>query len=261
MKWSIRRRFVAIATVARRTGNGVARWMNLRRAWLLYVSALTIFVIVSVYYPNGLLLQLGTTSLTIIAMYLIMITSNIELRKSTERQVQSFVEQLQTVGMELKNVSNGLERTIEVLKKVETTLAQLTGKTSELVAIEQREIAERIELLKPKISIVAQRRRMLLFWEDYFLIVRNNGGDAKDLQVSYLRKGEWYPTVPPKQLKRNEQFEINCGNVNEYKTASYISTTVITYDNEGRLYEGTANVGIGSPQTVFVVLTEHIIIS
>lgn len=114
----------------KRSGAGSSSSMNVARAWILWVKgkitlerawylfaiAFVLFVIISVIYPDPFRVTFGISLLTIIMMYLIMISGNIELQRATQTQVKAFVEQLQAVGQELKNVGSELSGLINVMR-------------------------------------------------------------------------------------------------------------------------------------------------
>ncbi len=222
--------------------------MSIKRAWYLFILTLITFAGISYVFSTTLVLTLGTTTLTIVALYLIMVTANAELRRATEQEVKAFVEKLEGVTGELKNVTQATLKAAEGLSRVEAIIARMAGKTEELVSIQERELAEHVELLRPRILINVESRQALLFWRNYFLTVWNIGGDARDLQVSYQRGGQWV-VMNQLELTRNRRVEYDCGNTGSYKDISSLPVHARAYDVEGRLYEGSSLAGFDISQS------------
>ena len=129
------------------------KWMTLKRAWYLYLLVLGAFIISNVFTRNGLFTSLGTNIMTIIALFLIMITSNQVLRESTENEAKAFIESIKEVTSELTKVSEATMKSSEAISRVENGIIAVAGKTTELVNIEQAKENERISLLRPKIFV------------------------------------------------------------------------------------------------------------
>jgi uncharacterized membrane-anchored protein YhcB (DUF1043 family) len=188
--------------------------------------------------------------MTIGILYLIMVTSNRELQKTTERQVKAFIEKLDDVTKELKGVSQATANSVERLTLIERHMAKMAGKTEELVSLQERDKAEHVELLRPRILVAVRSRPAKVFWRDYFLTVWNVGGDA-GIETLY-RFGEQWNVMPPLVLARNRHVEYNCGNTGNFRGLPSLAVHIKANDAEGRVYEGSTQAGFDSDQSIEV---------
>lgn len=212
----------------------------------MYALALLVFGITSPLWPSFLLLTLGTTTMTILALYLIMVTSNRELQRSTERQIEAFVRTLESVTRELKAVSEATVKSVESLSKIERHMASMAGKTEELLLLQERDKAEHVALLRPKFLVNVRSRQTKVFWRDYYLVAWNVGGNAS-IEVSYRFREEWM-VMKPLELARNQHIEYNCGNTGGFRGLQNLAVHIKANDAEGRLYEGSIQAGFESNQ-------------
>ena len=234
------------------------RWIRsqitLRRAWYVYFLSLSIFIIISNYYRDSYWFQLGITLFSIAIVYLVMVTSNIELRETTERQVKAFVDNLQTVCVELKNVSNGISNLTNVMKEVQRTILESTLVSKTALAIAEAEKRKRKESIKPQLSVKVEARGFQ-FWifdnRHYHLVIRNSGSDAigTTVRIRNLEYGAY-------DIRTRTQIDLDIGHVNDFKGTSTMGIHIEVRDVDRNLYQADFQVSLPQHQWISVPLIE-----
>jgi len=228
-------------------------WMNLRKAWIIYFFVLFIYIGIAYFIQNSLFISLGVTTMTILILYLIMLTSNKEIRSAIEKEADSFVENLKSVTLELKNVGEETAKSIDVLSKIERHMANMAGKTEELFEYEQQRDREKIERVKPRLILTMKRSPFWVFWTHYNLVVINRGGVAKNIQISYLVNNKWFLKLQP-LLQRDQEITIDCGDISIYKSSTSFQIWISTYDEENRHYEAQKSIDVNIEEQIEVSL-------
>lgn len=245
----------------------LTHWMRsqitLRRAWYFYFLGLVIFIVVSVFYKDAYWFQFGITLFSIVIVYLVMVTSNVELRETTEKQVKAFVENLQTVCTELKNVSNGINTLTSAMKEVQRTILESSLISQKAVAKAEEEKRKRKESIKPSLSIKIEQRGfqvwVLLDTRRYFLSLWNSGSDAIGAVVSI---GNFVSEAL--NIGTRKMVEIDIGHVNDFTTLSPLDilaggkriVTIEVRDVDRNLYRGSVQVSLPQLQWVSIPLEE-----
>lgn len=228
--------------------------ISLRRAWYFYFLSLFIFIIISICYRDSYWFQLGVTLFSIAIVYLVMVTSNIELRETTEKQVKALTNNLQSVCTELKNVSNGISTLTNVMKEVQRTILESTLVSKTAVAIAEAEKRKRKESIKPQLSIMVETRGFQ-FWifdnRHYHLLVWNSGSDAIGtvFRVGNLEYGAY-------DIGVRTHIDIDIGHVNNFRGISTLNVLIGVRDVDRNLYQGNVQVALPQPQWVSVPLIE-----
>jgi len=234
------------------------RWIRsqftLRRAWYFYFLSLSIFIIISIYYRDSYWFQLGITLFSIAIVYLVMVTSNIELRETTERQVKVFVDNLQTVCTELKNVSNGISNLTNVMKEVQRTILESTLVSKTALAMAETEKRKRKESIKPQLSVKIEARGFQ-FWifdnRHYHVLICNSGSDAigTTLRIRNVEYGAY-------DIRTRTLIDLDIGHVNDFKGISIMEIHIETRDVDRNLYYADFQVSIPQHQWISVPLIE-----
>lgn len=243
-----------LQNILKRFALWVRNKITLERAWYLFTISLILFVILSVVYPDTFRLTLGISVLTIVMMYLIMMSSSIELQRATQTQVKAFVDNLQTVCTELKNVSSGISTLTKVMKEVQRTILESTLASKTAIAKAEAERKKRKESIKPQLSIrvVIKGRKLWIFdSRHYHLIVRNYGSDA--IQTIF-GVGKW--EYGPHDIKINIPIDIDIGHINDFRGSSTLRVLIKVRDVDRNLYQGNVNVSLPQLQWGSVPLTE-----
>lgn len=228
--------------------------ITLRRKWYLYILLLFAFLICSYYYRDLYFLQVGVTLFSMAIVYLVMETSNIELRETTEKQINAFVSNLQTVCSELKNVSNGIIALTSVMKEVQKTIMESTLASKEALAREDAEKGKRKELIKPQLSTRVDVKGFQ-FWifdnRNYHLVVRNSGNDAIGtiIRIRNLEFGAF-------NIGIRMSIDIDIGRISSFGGISSLNVQIDVRDIDRNLYRGDVQVSLPQPQWVFVPLAE-----
>ena len=228
--------------------------ITLKRAWCFYFLGLSIFIIVSICYRELYWYQLGITLFSIAIVYLVMVTSNIELRETTEKQVKTFVDNLQTVCTELRNVSSGISTLSNAMKEIQRTILESTSVSKRAVAIAEAEKRKRKESIKPKLLIMVEIKGFQ-FWifdsRHYHLLVWNSGSDAVGtiLRIGNLEYGAY-------NIGIRKQVDIDIGHINNFKGTSRLGVYIELRDVDRNPYQGDVQVSLPQPQWISVPLTE-----
>jgi uncharacterized protein (UPF0335 family) len=221
--------------------------VTLKHAWIIYFIGLPIYGVSAYIVRNNLYTSLGTTTMTILVLYLIMMQSNKEMRAALGQEAKTFAENLESVTNELRKVS-------EALSDVKERIGTMGQDTKNLVAIEKTRDEERVQRLRPRLVVTFKSDHFALFFLHYYLIVVNNGSVAKDVQISYLMGKVWknntYPTIP-----RNGQAVIDCGDVTLFTSISLLQVWASVYDEEGNHYVGTINVDVKNTKSQEIPLS------
>jgi len=237
--------------------------ITLRRAWFFYFLGLVIFIVVSILYKDTYWFQFGITLFSIIIVYLVMVTSNVELRETTEKQVKAFVENLQRVCAELTDVSDGINILTSAMKEVQRTILESSLISQKATARAEEEKRKRKESIKPQLSIKIEQRGfqlwVLLDTRRYFLSLWNSGSDAIGAVVSF---GNFVSEAL--NIGTRKMAEIDIGHVNDFASLSPLDVlaggkriiTVQVRDLDRNLYSGSVQVSLPQPQWVSIPLEE-----
>jgi len=154
--------------------------ITLKKQWCLYVIFFAIFIIAAICFREEFLFQVGVTLFSIAIVYLVMKQSNIELKETTERQINAFVTNLQMVCSELRNVCEKIETLSIIIKDVQEIIRESSLVSKEAIAKVEREKRERKESIKPQLSIRLELKgfNFIIDLRHYHLIVTNSGSDA-----------------------------------------------------------------------------------
>ena len=240
--------------ILKRFGLWVRNKITLERAWYLWVISLIFFVIISIVYPETFRLTLGIALLTVVMMYLIMVSGNIELQRATQTQVKAFVEQLQTLGNELKGVSQGIRTLVEVMKDVKTTILESTLASKTAIAKAETERRKRKEAIKPQLSVKVEVRG-LQFWifdnRRYHLLIWNSGSDAIGtiVRIRNLVYGAY-------NIGTRKHKDIDIGHINKFKGISTLNVFLEVRDVDRNPYQAQFHVSLPQPRWATVPLTE-----
>jgi hypothetical protein len=187
-------------------------------------------------------------------VYLVMETSNIELRETTEKQINAFVSNLQTVCSELKNVSNGIIALTSVMKEVQKAIMESTLTSKEALSKEDAEKRKRKESIKPQLSTRVDVKGFQ-FWifdnRNYHLVVWNSGNDAIGtiIRIRNLEFGAF-------NIGTRMSIDIDIGRINSFGGISSLNAQIDVRDIDRNLYRGRVQVSLPQPQWVFVPLAE-----
>ncbi len=238
-----------------KTSSRLISWFTLKRAWLIYAIALVAYVASVLLSHNALLISLGTTTMTIFVLFLIMMQSNKEVRLGLEKEAKTFEENLKLVTSELKKVSEATLKSVEALSRVEQGVLKVADETDQLKKAEEGVESERVLLLKPKILLSLFSGDYYSFWKHYYLSVSNLGGDARDLQLSYVL-GKNTQIFKAQLLQRNRQSKFDCGDISVFRSGSVVHIELSTNDSEGRTYLGIVNIVAGDTNWSEIILSQ-----
>lgn len=230
--------------------------ITLRRAWYLFGISLVLFVIFCSLYPDQFRVTLGISVLTITMMYLIMVTSSIELQRLTQTQVKAFVEELQAVGTELKDVGLELSGFINVMREIQRVVVESLSVSKTALELGEAERKRRKELIKPQLHLRVEMRGVNILWglidnRNYHLIVANTGGDGIDAWVYVNQK-----RYGPYEIKANDRIDVGFGPVNNYKGLQAVDVRISIRDVGRNPYSLKTQIGFNQTEWVFIPLTE-----
>jgi len=181
-------------------------------------------------------------------------SSSIELQRATQTQVKAFVDNLQTVCTELKNVSSGISTLTKVMKEVQRTILESTLASKDAIAQAETERRKRKESIKPKLSILVKIKGFQLWIFDnrrYHLFVWNSGSDAIGTVVRIRNfVSEAY------NIGTRKQIPIGIGLVKDFKGISVLNVSIEVRDVDRNPCQGNVQVSLPQPQWVSVPLTE-----
>ena len=229
--------------------------ITLSRQWSLYVLFLAIFIIVSICFREQFLFQVGVTLFSIAIVYLVMKQSNIELKETTGKQIKAFVDNLQVVCSELKNVSSRIDTLSNVMKDVQKTILKSTLVSETAMAKEEAKKRRRKESIKPQLRVKVEPtgKQLWIFGRRYYqLTVWNIGYNAIGTiltignQVYRAHDNESYKQIP-----------IDIGHVNDFKGVSKLNILIEVGDVDKNLYRANIQVSLPQPQWISVPLTER----
>lgn len=246
--------------ILRRIASWIKSKITSERAWYLFAVGLVLFIVLSIAFPDSFRLTLGISVLTITMMYLIMISSNIELQRATQTQVKAFVEQLQVVANELKNVGSELSGLINVMRQVERSVTESLSVSKTALAIEESERKKHKELIKPQIYLRIAMSGFEILWgridiRHYHLIVANGGGDATDCWVSAGRYG-LLKEYGSHEIGSHKQIDVDIGHFNEYRGQQIIEVQVRLRDIERNPYHNTSQLNLNQVEWISLPLYE-----
>jgi hypothetical protein len=183
-----------------------------------------------------------------------MITSNIELRETTEKQVKAFVDNLQTMCAELKSVSEGIITLTNVMKEVQRTILESTLASKTAIAAAETEKRKRKESIKPQLStmVVLSGFQWWIFDNRrYHLLLYNSGSDAIGTMViiGNLQYGAY-------DIGIGTHRDIDIGHINDFRGIATLSILIKVRDVDRNLYQGNIQVSLPQPQCISVPLTE-----
>ena len=130
---------------------------------------LAAFIISNVFVRNSLFTSLGINAMVILALFLIMMTSNKEIRAGLEMEAKAFEDNLKSVTSELKKVSEATLKSVEALSRVERGILKVADETDQLKKAQEGMESERVLLLKPKILLSLFSGDYYSFWKHYYL--------------------------------------------------------------------------------------------
>lgn len=228
--------------------------ITLRRAGYFYFLSLLIFIIASICWRDSYWFQLGVTLFSIAIVYLVMIAGNKELRETTEKQVKAFVDNLQTVCTELKDVSSGISTLANVMKEVREAILTSTLASQTAIAKAEAEKAKRKESIRPQLStMVVLSGFQWWFIENrhYHLLLYNSGSDAIGTMVilGNLQHG-------PYNIVIGHPTDIDIGHINDFRGMAALNILIKLRDVDRNLYQGNLQVSLPQPQCISVPLTE-----
>lgn len=228
--------------------------ITLRRQGYLYVLFLAIFIVASICFREEFLFQVGITLFSIAVVYLVMKQSNIELKETTERQIKAFVDNLQMVCSELKNVSSRINTLSDVMKDVQRTILKSTLVSETAIAKEEAERRKRKESIKPQLRVKVEVKgiQVWIFGRRYYqLTVWNVGYDAIG---TILRMRNW--VYGPYSIGSYKQIPIDIGHIDDFKGISKLSVLIEVRDVDKNLYQANIQISLPQPQWISVPLTE-----
>jgi hypothetical protein len=192
-----------------------------------------------------------------------MVQSNVELRETTEKQVKAFVENLQTVCTELKNVSIGINTLTSAMKEVQRTIIESSLISQKAMGKIEEEKRKRKESIKPQLSIKIEQRGfqvwVLLDTRHYVLSLWNSGSDVIGAIVSVGNFVSEALDIGTRKMK-----EVDIGHVNNFATLSPLDilaggnriVTIEVRDVDRNLYRGNVQVLLPQPEWISVPLSE-----
>jgi hypothetical protein len=233
-----------LQNILKNSASWIKRRITLGRIWFLYAIALIIFVILSAYYQDTFRLTLGISVLTIVIMYLIMVSSNTELRKATEAQVKTLVNQLQTLGNEMKNVSIGIKALTDVMIDVKNALLESARVSKTAIEKAEAEKRKRKESIKPQLSVRVEAKGFQ-FWiidnRHYHVILGNSGSEAIGTIVA-IRGLEYGPY----NIATRTQIDVDIGPLNTFTGITSLNVLLVVRDVDRNPYQ--ANIQVSLPQ-------------
>jgi len=237
--------------------NWLKNQITLKRKWYLYAFFLILFIIGSYYYRDAYLFQIGITLFSIAIVYLVMETSNIELRETTEKQIKTLVDNFQVVCSELKNVASRIDDLSKVMTEVKNTILESTLASKTAIAKAEEEKRKRKESIKPKLSFKIEVRGFagifgFLDMRHYYLTLWNSGSDALDTIVQLGDK----VSLQSYNIGMYRQVDIDFGHVNDFRGIASLSALVQTRDVDRNLYRGNVQVALPQPQWISIQLIE-----
>lgn len=228
--------------------------ITLKRKWYLYILTLFAFIIASYYYRDAYFLQVGVTLLSIAIVYLVMETSNIELKEITEKQIKAFVENIQMVCSELKTVSNGINTLTKVMKEVQEAIGTSELASKEATIKAEAEKRKRKESIKPRLSIRVEVGGFQ-FWifdnRHYYLSLANSGCDAI---ATVAQIGNFVSEAY--NIGTRKQIGIDIGRINTFSGISRLNVEIEVRDVDKNLYRGNIQVSLPQSQWISIPLTE-----
>lgn len=215
--------------------------VTLKRQGHAYVFFLIVFIIASVCFREEFLFHVGVTLFSIAIVYLVMKQSNIELKETTEKQINAFVTNLQMVCTELRNVSDKIVTLSVIMKDVQEILGETWSVSKEATAKREIEKRERKETIKPQLFIRLELRgfNFIIDLRHYHLIVSNSGSDALGTVV---RIGDWQwggYNIEPYRPR-----DIDIGYINSYRGVSLLDISIETRDIDRNHYQGYIRVSL-----------------
>ena len=228
--------------------------ITLGRAWYSYFLSLFIFIMVSIYWRDSYWFQLGVTLFSIAIVYLVMIASNKEVRETTEKQVKAFVDNLQTVCTELKDVSSGISTLANVMKEVREAILTSTLASQTAIAKAEAEKTKRKESIKPLLSTSVVPSGFQWWFIDnrhYHLLLYNSGSDAIGtiVIIGTLQHGPYNIAVGPPT-------DIDIGHINDFRGMVTLNILIRLRDVDRNPYHGNLQASLPQPHRISVPLTE-----
>jgi len=228
--------------------------LTLKNQWHLYVSFLAIFITAAVCFREEFLFQVGVTLFSIAIVYLVMKQSNIELKETTEKQINAFVTNLQMVCSELRNVCERVDALSVIMKDVQKTLEKSSAVSKEAIAKAELEKRGRKESIKPQLSIRLELKgfNFIIDLRHYHLVVNNLGSDAvRTIVKMWDWQSECYDITTRKHV------DIDIGPINSYRNITLLDVSIETRDIDRNPYNGYVRIQLSQlGQTFPVTLTE-----
>lgn len=186
-----------------------------------------------------------------------MVTSNIELRETTQKQVKAFVDSLQKVYTELKNVSNSLSTLTNGMKEVQRAILESTLVSRTAIAKAEEERRKRKESIKPQLSVKVELRgfHFIVDLRHYHLIVWNSGSDAIGTVVQTGNSvSEAY------KIGTHKQKDIDIGHINNFRGITKLNVLIEARDVDRNLYQADIEVSLPQPQWISASLREILLL-
>lgn len=234
--------------------NWIRSQITLRRVWYVFFIGLSLFIVFSIFYPELYYVQLGAIVFSMILVYLAMITSNKELRESTEKQITTFVNNLQSVTKELQGVSQEIRGLAGIMQEVQRTILESTLVSKAAIAKAGEEKKKRKEIIKPQL-LVRMELKGFQFWvfdnRHYHLLIWNAGSDAIGTIIG-IRNLEYGPY----DIGTRQQVPTDIGHINDFKGISILDVSIMVRDVDKNLYRATVGVSLPQPQWASISLVE-----
>lgn len=235
----------------------VRRNVTLQRAWIIYFIWLVIFILVAIEEQNNfILLQLGSILFTIVIMYLIMITGNIELQKSTREQADAFVKELGRVDSELKDVVSSLLSLTNVMSEIQRITTQQADLQKAIYEGQEAEKRKRVQRLKPRIfcRIEPIGLNFIIDFRHYHVFIDNAGGNAQEVWISVSSKIR--KSFGPNNILPNTPIDLDIGPFNEFSGLESVPIELSCKDIERRLYSGRGSLMLSNKDWQEISLNE-----
>lgn len=210
----------------------IAKRVSLRRAWILFLVALIVYIVYNTTFYNQIVFQITTTLMTIFIISLTMYTSNKELHKASEQQTATFKGSIEKLTISVDRFYDFLE--------------------NQRAAKERTEAQARAQA-KPDIYIQPSIKRGWLL-TDCLLNIENKGGYATEIKLAI---GKQDKGLAVGDLGRNMQLPvINCGRTLEFGDIEEVQVKLYLKDGLMRRYFSNLNINFKGEKLIHISLTE-----
>jgi hypothetical protein len=183
-----------------------------------------------------------------------MVESSKELGETTEKQVKAFVNNLQTVCTELKDVSSGISTLVNVMKEVREAILTSTLASQTAIAKAETEKRKRRESVKPLLSTTVVQSGFQWWFIDtrhYHLLLHNSGSDATATMVIIGNSSHGAYNIGT-----NAHVDIDLGHVNDFRGKATLDILISVRDVDRNPYQSYVQVSLLQPQQISVQLAE-----